>query len=83
MTSLCHRALAGSGLDATEVERLLQVARDAAEAGGHELRRHFGRLEQVKEKGMAGNLVTEADLAAEAAVLAVLAAGSPGVAVLA
>lgn len=83
MTSLCQRALVGSGLDAAELERLLLVAREAAEAGGRELRRHFGRLEQVKEKGMAGNLVTEADLAAEAAVLAVLAAGTPTVAVLA
>ena len=83
MSSLCQQALAGSGLDAAELERLLQVAREAAEAGGRELRRHFGRLEQVREKGMAGNLVTEADLAAEAAVLAVLAAGTPTVAVLA
>ncbi|MBD2549779.1 inositol monophosphatase [Microcystis elabens FACHB-917] len=83
MTSLCQRALAGSGLEAAELERLLKVAREAAEAGGRELRRHFGRLEKVKEKGSAGNLVTEADLAAEAAVLAVLAAGTPTVAVLA
>jgi len=65
MTSLCQRALEGSGLDAAELERLLQVAREAAEAGGRELRHHFGRLEQVRQKGMAGNLVTEADLAAE------------------
>ena len=83
MTSLCQRALAGSGLDAAELDRLVQVAREAARAGGKELRHHYGRLEQVKEKGMAGNLVTEADLAAEAAVLAVLAAHTPTVAVLA
>jgi len=83
MTSLCQRALEGSGLDAAELERLLQVAREAAEAGGRELRHHFGRLEQVRQKGMAGNLVTEADLAAEAAVLAVLEAATPTLAVLA
>jgi myo-inositol-1(or 4)-monophosphatase len=83
MTSLCDQALAGADLDPAELERLLQVARDAAAAGGTELRRHFGRLEQVREKGSAGNLVTEADLAAEAAVLAVLEARTPSLAVLA
>ncbi|WP_216903168.1 inositol monophosphatase family protein [Synechococcus sp. CCY 9618] len=83
MTSLCDQALAGSALDGSEVERLLLVAREAAAAGGRELRRHFGRLEQVREKGAAGNLVTEADLAAEAAVLAVLEQRTPGLAVLA
>jgi myo-inositol-1(or 4)-monophosphatase len=43
----------------------------------------FGKLEGVKQKGGAGNLVTEADLAAERAVLAVLADATPGFAVLA
>jgi myo-inositol-1(or 4)-monophosphatase len=83
MSGLCDQALAGSGLDTAELDRLLQVAREAAAAGGGELRRHFGRLEQVREKGGAGNLVTEADLAAEAAVLAVLQAQTPSLGVLA
>jgi myo-inositol-1(or 4)-monophosphatase len=43
----------------------------------------FGRLEAVRQKGGAGNLVTEADLAAEAAVLSVLEAETPDVGVLA
>lgn len=62
---------------------LAGVARRAAAAGGAELTRHFGKLRQIREKGRAGDLVTEADLAAEQAVLAVLAAESAGVAVLA
>jgi myo-inositol-1(or 4)-monophosphatase len=83
MSRLCDQALVGAALEAAELERLLQVAREAAAAGGRELRRHFGRLEQVREKGSAGNLVTEADLAAEAAVLAVLELHTPNLAVLA
>ncbi len=83
MSRLCDQALAGSGLEGAEMERLLQVAREAAATGGRELRRHFGRLEQVRQKGSAGNLVTEADLAAEAAVLAVLERHTPTLAVLA
>jgi myo-inositol-1(or 4)-monophosphatase len=83
MNALSDQALAGSGLAPSELSRLVDVARQAAEAGGVQLRHHFGQLEQVREKGSAGNLVTEADLAAEAAVLAVLENLTPGVAVLA
>jgi myo-inositol-1(or 4)-monophosphatase len=77
------RTLAQSGLAVGAVERLLDVARRAAEAGGVQLRAHFGRLEQIREKGRCGDLVTEADLAAEAAVLALLEAETPEIGVLA
>ena len=72
-----------SGLSTAELERLLDVARSAAEAGGAQLRQYFGKLEQVRDKGRSGDLVTEADHAAEAAVLAVLAAETPAIGVLA
>jgi myo-inositol-1(or 4)-monophosphatase len=79
----CSQALAGSGLSLTEIERLLDLARRAAESGGVRLKTHFGRLEQVREKGRSGDLVTEADLAAEAAVLGLLQAETPEIGVLA
>lgn len=72
-----------SGLSAAQLEQWLEVARNAALAGARPLREMFGALEQVKAKGEAGNLVTEADLAAEAAVLQVLEESTPGFAVLA
>lgn len=72
-----------SGLSAAELDHLCAVARRAAEAGGEQLRCHFGRLEQVREKGRCGDLVTEADTAAEAAVLALLEAETPEIGVLA
>jgi myo-inositol-1(or 4)-monophosphatase len=77
------QALSGSGLSLGQVERLLDVARRAAESGGVQLKAHFGRLEQVREKGRNGDLVTEADLAAEAAVLGLLEAETPELGVLA
>jgi myo-inositol-1(or 4)-monophosphatase len=83
MTSRSDRIAAASGLSSGELERLSQVARRAAEAGGEQLRRYFGRLEQVREKGRCGDLVTEADTAAEAAVLALLEAETPEIGVLA
>jgi myo-inositol-1(or 4)-monophosphatase len=72
-----------SGLSSGELEQLTEVARRAAEAGGEQLRQHFGRLEQVREKGRSGDLVTEADHAAEAAVLALLETETPQIGVLA
>lgn len=72
-----------SGLSSGEIEHLSEVARRAAEFGGEQLRQHFGRLQQVREKGRSGDLVTEADHAAEAAVLALLEAETPHIGVLA
>jgi myo-inositol-1(or 4)-monophosphatase len=81
--SLTGRAQRGSALSFAELYELAETARLAAQAGGSTLERHYGRLERIREKGRAGDLVTEADEAAEAAVLAVLAERSPGVGVLA
>ena len=81
--SLSDRALQQCGLGLGAVERLSDVARRGAEAGGVQLSAHFGRLEQVREKGRCGDLVTEADLAAEAAVLALLEGETPEIGILA
>ena len=64
-------------------QELLAIARAAADAGAAELSRYWGNLSQVRSKGRAGDLVTEADLAAEAAVLQLLRERTPEVAVLA
>jgi len=73
----------GSGLDDAELMRLAAVAQRAASAGAEQLLRHFGQLERIREKGRAGDLVTEADVAAEQAVLAVLENDTPDLGVLA
>ena len=65
---LSDRSLELSGLASGELERLSGVARRAASAGADQLKRHFGQLERIREKGRAGDLVTEADVAAEQAV---------------
>lgn len=81
--SRSDEALRASGLPSQRLEELLNVARSAALAGARPLKEMFGHLEGVKQKGEAGNLVTEADLAAERCVLAVLEEATPGFAVLA
>jgi myo-inositol-1(or 4)-monophosphatase len=82
-TSLSRQALAGSGLQHSDLDHLAAVARQAAAAGAAVLRHHFGQLEQIREKGRSGDLVTEADLGAEKAVLAVLETSTPELGVLA
>ncbi|MBM5802982.1 MAG: inositol monophosphatase [Cyanobacteria bacterium K_DeepCast_35m_m2_155] len=81
--ALSSDAARASGLSDAELAELVAIARRAALAGGGQLKEHFGRLQSISEKGRAGDLVTNADTAAEAAVLALLTLESPGVAVLA
>jgi myo-inositol-1(or 4)-monophosphatase len=56
----------------SQLQTFLDIATIAAIAGGAELKRYWGNLSQIREKGRPGDLVTEADQASEAAVLAVL-----------
>jgi myo-inositol-1(or 4)-monophosphatase len=55
----------------------LDVATEAAQAGGAVLQHYWGNLQDVREKGRSGDLVTEADRASEAAVMAVMARHLP------
>jgi myo-inositol-1(or 4)-monophosphatase len=56
----------------SELQQWLEIATEAALSGGAVLEQFWGKLTQIEEKGRPGDLVTEADKAAEAAVLAVL-----------
>ena len=55
-----------------DLKRYLDIATEAALTGGAILQGYWGKLESIEEKGRPGDLVTEADKAAEAAVLEVL-----------
>jgi myo-inositol-1(or 4)-monophosphatase len=59
-------------IDRNALSIFLDVATEAALAGGAVLQSHWGKLESIQEKGRAGDLVTEADQLAEQAILAVL-----------
>ena len=79
----CADAAQAAQLTAEQLNHLVQVARTAAERGGAELMRHYGQLSSIESKGRQGDLVTNADLAAERIVLDVLAEQTPTIAVLA
>ena len=58
--SICSRAAHEGGLTPSDLQRLVDVARAAADAGGQELMRHYGRLSTIESKGRIGDLVTNA-----------------------
>jgi len=67
----------------TDLQRYLDIASEAASAGGAVLQHYWGNLSNIQSKGRPGDLVTEADKAAEKEVLAVLRLHVPDHAILA
>ena len=59
-------------MNSPDLATCLDIATEAAQAGGAILQSYWGKLENIQEKGRSGDLVTEADQAAEVAVLAVI-----------
>lgn len=55
-----------------ELQIFLDIATEAALAGGAVLQSYWGKLDEIEEKGRPGDLVTDADRAAEVAILEVL-----------
>lgn len=66
-----------------DLQRFLDIATEAAQAGGAVLQRYFGQLTSLEEKGRQGDLVTNADKESEAVILAAMARHLPGHAILA
>lgn len=59
-------------MNSRQLEIFLDIATEAALSAGAVLQQYWGNLQEIREKGRPGDLVTEADKAAEDAVLAVL-----------
>ena len=59
-------------LSPNQLQIYLDIATEAALAGGAVLQSYWGHLEDIQEKGRSGDLVTEADKASEKVVLEVL-----------
>ncbi|GAB4366259.1 MAG: inositol monophosphatase family protein [Elainellaceae cyanobacterium] len=66
-----------------QLQRFLDIATEAALAGGAVLQAYWGKLDQIYEKGRPGDLLTEADKASEEQILAVIQRHFPDHAILA
>ncbi len=79
----CSRAAEEAGLNPSDIKHFVETARNAAKEGGEILMKYYGRLDSIKSKKYEGDLVTEADVAAEKRVLEILKEKTPEVAILA
>jgi len=68
---------------ADQLSLYLDIATEAALAAGAILLDHWGKLENIAEKGISGDLVTEADHLAEAEILTIVQRHFPNHAILA
>ena len=66
-----------------QLQTFLDVATEAALAAGAVLQNYIGNLEEIREKGRGGDLVTAADKASEAVILEILQRHFPNHAILA
>jgi myo-inositol-1(or 4)-monophosphatase len=78
----CKAAMSRAPLP-SGLQRALDSASEAARAGGAELRRRFKEPRTIQQKTLPTDIVTDADTAAEALVLALLTARHPQASVLA
>ena len=79
----CIKALEESKLQLSEINRLYKISQKAASLGGEVLMQNFGRIKDIKSKGTAGDIVTNADLAAEKLIIHYLESETPEISILA
>lgn len=79
----CEVVAIEAGLAPEDLASLHTTARTAAQKGADTLMAHYGQLCNIRSKGRQGDLVTEADEAAEAEVLQLLKTMTPDVGILA
>ncbi len=72
-----------AGLKSSDLEMLCNVAREATLKGGEVLKKYFGNLDMIRNKGRCGDLVTNADLESEEVVLKFLKEKTPQIGLIA
>ncbi len=79
----CKTAYLKSGLTKTEINNLLEIAKQAAERGGKSLMKNHGKIKTIKCKGTSGDLVTNADIECEKIIIDYLEKETPLISILA
>jgi len=79
----CKTAALNAGLGKDEINKLLEIAKQAAERGGASLMNNYGRIKTIKCKGTAGDLVTNADIECEKIIIEYLEKETPYISILA
>lgn len=76
-------AVESSGLSNKEINELVNISKKASNLGGRILMKHYGKVKEINSKTTIGDLVTNADLEAEKAIIDLLKKDSPDITILA
>ena len=79
----CKIAAKNSGLSKDELNNLLEIAKNAASRGGLSLMNNYGKLKKIECKGIAGDLVTNADIECEEIIINYLDKNTPNISIIA
>tara|TARA_Y100001968_G_C19373727_1_gene726450 strand:+ start:85 stop:978 length:894 start_codon:yes stop_codon:yes gene_type:complete len=82
-SKICLKAYQDSGLSLPQIKFLLSVAKESALIGGKILKENYGRLITIENKDRIGDLVTNADIAAEQEIIQFLNKSTPEIQILA
>ncbi len=66
----CQLVAKQAGLQGYDIKRLSEIARVTASKASNVLMEHYGNLKNISNKGRVGDLITDADIAAENIILA-------------
>jgi len=80
--SKCIEASKKANLTEADLLKLTKTAKDAAQRGGEVLMAHLGKIKSLNSKSNEGDLVTNADLAAEDIILNFLNKSTPHISIL-
>ena len=73
----CREAANLAHLNNEKLDNLIQISKIAAKKGGDILLDYYGKLNNIRSKGRAGDLVTDADIACEKLVVKYLKQETP------
>ena len=80
---ICEKAAKYANLNKNQLQSLLNIAKKASTIGGEILMEYYGNITHIKTKANYSDLVTEADIKAEKAILEYLTLETPNISILA
>ena len=82
-TLICEEARKNSGLSQKELDEYIEIAKSSALLGGEILMKYYRKLNTINSKSNDGDLVTNADIEAEKAIVSLLNKATPNIGIFA
>ncbi len=80
---ITRNAALDAGLQSSDINKLINIAKKASLIGGESLIKNFGNINEIQSKGTIGDLVTNADIEAENLILEYLTSQTKDISILA